>query len=560
MQTVIDPLYCSWDTSSKLLIFSDNVFGNFVYYSHLLPVVCVAAFIILLLTQNRRDPVINSLVVIAIAFTCWSFTDLVLWATANSDYTMFFWSIIIHFELLIYFGALYFIYYYIEHRPPHWALELLALLAYLPVALFAHTELNLTAFDYTNCLREALEGPLLAYVYALELLIATWILAFGIRHVFKAQTRSSSKEYLLATAGTFFFLFSFSFGNIIGSLEVDWELGQYGLFAIPVFIGLLTYLIIKYKGINVKLFSTEVLIVSILVLVSSILFVQTIENVQVITAFTIALIAILGVLLVKSVKREIAQREKIEDLAKNLERANKRLKELDKLKNEFVSVASHQLRSPLTAIRGYSSMILEGSFGPVPKKMNEPLERIVESSAFMASSVEDYLSVSRIESGNMKYNCTDFNLATETEKIVDDLRRTAIKKGLILTFKSDLKKKGIVNCDLGKTEQIIHNLLTNSIKYTPKGTIVAFVHDDVKKKEIYLDIIDTGIGMSKESIANLFGKFVRAANAHTINANGTGLGLYIAREMANKMHGDITASSDGEGQGSTFRFKLPLQM
>ena len=107
MQTVIDPLYCSWDTSSKLLIFSDNVFGNFVYYSHLLPVVCVAAFIILLLTQNRRDPVINSLVVIAIAFTCWSFTDLVLWATANSDYTMFFWSIIIHFELLIYFGALF---------------------------------------------------------------------------------------------------------------------------------------------------------------------------------------------------------------------------------------------------------------------------------------------------------------------------------------------------------------------------------------------------------------------------------------------------------------------
>ncbi len=560
MDTIIDPNYCSWDTDSTFLIFSDNVFGNFVYYSHLLPVVCVGAFVLLLLWQNRRDPIINSLVVISIAFTLWSLTDLVLWATANPDHTIFFWSIIIHFELLIYFGALYFIYHYLEHRPPSWRYELGVLIAYIPVALFAHTSLNLAAFDYTNCWREAVEGPLLAYVYIFELVIALWILIFGLRHVLRATTKAAKTEYLFATLGTALFLASFSFGNIIGTLEVDWELGQYGLLAAPAFIGLLTYLIIKYKGINVKLFSTEVLIVAILLLVTSILFVRRIENVQIITSITITFISILGILLVKSVKREISQRERIEELAKNLSRANRRLKELDKLKSEFVSVASHQMRSPLTAIRGYASMILEGSFGPLPQKLKEPVERIAESSAFMASSVEDYLSVSRIESGNMKYNCTDFNLGTEAEKVVDDLRRTAIKKGVVLSSKTDVTKQGIVNADLGKTQQIIHNLITNAIKYTPKGTITVYVHDDVKQNAMYLDVIDTGIGMSKDTIETLFGKFVRAQNAHTINVNGTGLGLYIAREMARKMKGDITALSPGEGQGSTFRLMLPLQL
>ncbi len=542
------------------MIFSDNVFGNFVYYSHLFPVLCVVCFILILLWQNRRDPIINSLVVISAAFTLWSLTDLVLWATANPDHTMFFWSIIIHFELLVFIGAFYFIHYYMLHQPPRMYRELMILAAYLPIALFAHTELNLVAFDYTNCWREAIEGPLLAYVYTLELIIALYILIFGLFTAKKQKTSDERKEFYLATAGTFFFLFSFSFGNIIGSLEVDWELGQYGLFAVPVFIGLLVYLIIKYKGINVKLFSTEALIVSIIVLISSILFVRRIENVHVITIVTILLVAVLGVLLIKSVKREIKQRERIEDLAKSLSKANTRLKELDKLKSEFVSVASHQMRSPLTAIRGYSSMILEGSFGPVPQKMREPLERIADSSAFMASSVEDYLSVSRIESGNMRYNNTDFNLATETEKVVDDLRRTAVKKGIALMFKNGLKKKGVVNADLGKTQQIIHNLVTNAIKYTPKGTITAYVHEDAKQKTVYLDLIDTGIGMSEKTISNLFGKFVRAENAHTVNVNGTGLGLYIAREMAQKMSGDIVAMSEGEGKGSTFRFSLPLQL
>lgn len=240
--------------------------------------------------------------------------------------------------------------------------------------------------------------------------------------------------------------------------------------------------------------------------------------------------------------------------------ANKKLKELDKMKSEFVSIASHQLRSPLTSIRGYSSMILEGTFGKVPKKVQDATERIAESSRNMALSIEDYLNVSRIESGNMKYNYSDFNLKDEVEKITDDLRPVALKSGLILLFKSALTTQGVVHADIGKTVQIIHNLLNNSIKYTPKGFIKVLARDDIKNKTIYIDVTDTGIGMNTETQQAIFQKFERAKDANKTNVSGTGLGLFVALKMAEAMGGTITATSEGSDKGSTFTLELPLAM
>lgn len=556
----IDPVYCSWDTTSHFLIYSDNVFGHFIYYSHLLPIVCLLLISALLLWQDSKNITVRWLTFMSLAFTAWSLTDLVLWATANPDHTMFFWSIIIHFELLVYIGSLYFIYNFILKKSLGWKNESLLLVAYLPLLLFAHTSLNLTGFDYTNCWREAIEGPLLTYAYALELIIALWILVFGVAMSRKKELKNRSFEILLATLGTVFFLISFSFGNIIGTLEVDWVLGQYGLFGIPVFAGLLMFLVVRYKSFNAKLLAAQALVLGILILITSILFVRQIEYMQVITLITAILTAILGYYLVKSVKREIKQREENEALAKNLAKVNTRLRELDKQKSEFVSIASHQLRSPLTAIRGYSSMILEGSYGPVPDRARESLTRIEESAKMMALSIEDYLNVSRIESGNMKYIYSDFNLNESVSKVCDDLRSEAMKQNLILLNRSDLKSRGIVHADVGKTHQIIHNLVNNSIKYTQKGSISVFVRDDLTKKRIYIDITDTGIGMSEKTQHTIFQKFERADGASRVNTSGTGLGLYVALKMAESMGGDITAHSEGDGKGSRFTIEMPLAM
>jgi signal transduction histidine kinase len=249
---------------------------------------------------------------------------------------------------------------------------------------------------------------------------------------------------------------------------------------------------------------------------------------------------------------------KIEDLVVVLQQANERLQFIDQQKSEFVSIASHQLRSPLTAIRGYISMVLEGSYGQIPDKSKEPLERVSESAKFMALSINDFLDVSRIESGNMKYDYGDIDVREQAEHIVDDLRADALKRGLLLMFRSNMTGAGTVHADGGKTQQILHNLINNALKYTLKGAVTVYAHDDIKSKKMYIEIIDTGLGMSQETIEKLFAKFSRAKIASSANIMGTGLGLFVAREMARAMGGDIVCSSEGEGRGSNFTITLPL--
>ncbi len=116
----------------------------------------------------------------------------------------------------------------------------------------------------------------------------------------------------------------------------------------------------------------------------------------------------------------------------------------------------------------------------------------------------------------------------------------------------------MINADIGKTRQILMNLIDNSMKYTQKGTITVVAHDDPKKKKMYITIQDTGVGMSATTKGEVFEKFVRAKNANDVNVTGTGLGLYVAKKMISDMKGQVIAESEGEGKGSTFTIEFPL--
>ncbi|HEY0964737.1 MAG TPA: HAMP domain-containing sensor histidine kinase [Candidatus Paceibacterota bacterium] len=382
----------------------------------------------------------------------------------------------------------------------------------------------------------------------------------GVKSLIQKTDKDQKVQSVYLIISTIVLVAFFSSADILGELTGFYEITLIGAIGMLVFISVLSYLIVEYKAFNVKLISAQALIVVLLVLIGSLLLVVKSPTSQIISSITLVFTAVSGYLLVKSVKREVEQREKIEKLAKDLEKANTRLKELDKQKSEFVSIASHQLRSPLTAIRGYASMLAEGSFGKLPEKAMESARRIEESAKLMAISIEDYLNVSRIESGNMKYSLSDFNLRDMVDHICDDLRPEAVKHNLILLFRSNINSRGIVHADVGKTSQIIHNLINNSLKYTPQGSISVLVRDDIKKKRIYVEITDTGIGMSEKTLHTIFQKFERANNANSVNVSGTGLGLYVALKMAEAMGGTISAASEGDGKGSTFTFELPLAM
>lgn len=320
------------------------------------------------------------------------------------------------------------------------------------------------------------------------------------------------------------------------------------------------YSIMKYRLFHVKTMATE-LIVFVLLSVSLIQIVLAQSIAQFIFNLSIFIVfLIIGFLLIKSVYAEVEQREKLEILRLkleesnfNLEDANDKLKSLDKLKTEFVSLASHQLRSPLTAIKGYTSMLLDGDYGEINPRALETIGRVMESSNNLMLVVEDLLNVAKIEQGGMKYEMAKFDFGELVSNTAKDLFITAEKKGLKLIFDNIPNQTYFVNGDKEKIRQTVLNLIDNSMKYTKEGQIE--VNLNSQNEKVILSIKDTGVGISKEVMGSLFEKFSRGDGAK-MNNSGSGLGLYLVKEIIEAHKGRAWVESDGVGTGSTFFIEM----
>ncbi|MDO8269751.1 MAG: sensor histidine kinase [Candidatus Levybacteria bacterium] len=237
-----------------------------------------------------------------------------------------------------------------------------------------------------------------------------------------------------------------------------------------------------------------------------------------------------------------------------LTRANLRLKQLDKMKDEFVSLASHELRTPMTSIAGFVDMMREGRYGTVTKELLEPLGYVAESTDRLIRLVNDLLNVSRIEAGRMKFTLTQVDLGKVATKVVTGLGPIAEKKHLTLV--SEVKEAINVQADSEKVEEILHNLIGNSLKFTDTGGITVTVERDSDFGVI--EVVDTGIGISAEERIKLFGKFEQVESDGAARPSGTGLGLYLSRQMAQKMGGDVILAESKRNAGSKFALKLPI--
>jgi signal transduction histidine kinase len=262
-------------------------------------------------------------------------------------------------------------------------------------------------------------------------------------------------------------------------------------------------------------------------------------------------------LLVNSVNKEVKARNEIELLAADLQKANARLMEQDKQKSEFVSFATHQLRAPMTAMKGYASLLVEGDMGKIPNTARMGVKRIFDSTDTLMHIVDDYLNLTRIELGTMKYNFEVIDLKLLIEDMIAELSPTISKTQVQFGFSADdIGRNYMISADRDKLKQIFANLIDNSLKYTPSGKIEASLGFDKAKEKFVFRLKDTGIGIAPEIMPKLFQKFSRANNANKTNIKGTGLGLFIAKQMIEAHHGSIRAESSGEGKGSTFVVEL----
>lgn len=231
---------------------------------------------------------------------------------------------------------------------------------------------------------------------------------------------------------------------------------------------------------------------------------------------------------------------------------------LSRSKDEFFSIASHELRTPLTAIRGNTSMILD--YYKEALKDPELMQMIVDThdaSIRLIGIVNDFLDMSRLEMGKVEYKIEDVKLLEIVNKVVKDLDENAKTKGVQLKTTGD--EKVIAKADIGKVEQILFNIIGNSLKFTDAGSVTINVLGDADLAHI--EITDTGKGIPLSNQGLLFHKFQQAGSSLTTRegAKGTGLGLYISKLMAEGMGGKLELVRSEEGKGSVFGITLPTK-
>lgn len=229
-------------------------------------------------------------------------------------------------------------------------------------------------------------------------------------------------------------------------------------------------------------------------------------------------------------------------------------KELIEAKNELVTTATHELRTPLTAVKGYLSMLSNGDAGELSSKQSEYIEKAYGSTERLVELVEDLLSVLRIDENRVNLTKETFDLSKTVLESVENLKTKAEKKNIKLSIQPT--KNIMALGDSIKTKHVIENILDNAIKYTkPDGKVK--INMKTVGGELLVSIADTGVGISEKQTHAIFERFVRIPNPLSIKAGGTGLGLFIAKNLIEKQGGKIWLESK-LGKGSTFYFTLPV--
>jgi signal transduction histidine kinase len=501
-------------------------------------------------------------------------------------------------NILIFILSLYFVYVFIDKKSPPAKVKIALILASLPIIFLTPTQFNLNIFNIANC--EAIENKYFTnYYYLFGLFIFLWIIALSI-YKYKKSEGDIRKQILFLTFGIGLFLLAFFTAGYIASLTDNFNFELYGLFGMPIFIGFLAYLIVKFKAFNTKLLAIQALVISLIVIIGSqFAFIQNNTN-KILTGITLALAISFGWILIRSAKKEVKQREGLElanieiekrneailerneklkianreiskrknqlqKISDSLAIANDKLKKLDTAKTEFVSMASHQLRTPPTPIKGYSSMLLEGSYGELNAEQKRAVENISAANNQQITFVEDLLAVSRIESGSMKFVFEKCQIGKLCEEVVSNLILKAKDKGLYLDYKAPVNPLPEIAIDGNKIREVISNLVDNAVKYTQRGGVTILAElcqkkekDCLAKPHLRVTVSDTGIGVPAEEIPHLFQKFSRGKDITRLNTGGTGLGLYVVKMLTQANGGKVWIESPGAGRGSKFILELPL--
>lgn len=232
-----------------------------------------------------------------------------------------------------------------------------------------------------------------------------------------------------------------------------------------------------------------------------------------------------------------------------------REKTIERMKTEFVSVAAHQLRTPISAIKWTLRMVLDGDLGPITDEQKDFLEKTYKSNERMINLINDLLNITRIEEGRHLYNLTLVSLEEVVAELATNYLEIAGRKNLKIEYQKPKESLPQVKVDIEKIKLVVSNLIENAIKYTPTGGTVS-VSVARSRNMVQVSVHDTGMGIMEDQKDRIFTKYFRGSNAVRMETEGTGLGLFIAKNIVETHGGKIWFVSE-ENQGTTFAFVIP---
>ncbi|KJH72710.1 histidine kinase [Aliterella atlantica CENA595] len=255
--------------------------------------------------------------------------------------------------------------------------------------------------------------------------------------------------------------------------------------------------------------------------------------------------------------RDITARKQAEEKLQKIQVQNLQLQESAKLKSHFLAIMSHELRSPMNAIIGFSQILLRQAPPNLASNQANMVERIFSNGKHLLKLIDEILDFARIEAGRMELKLAEFNLVQLVKETVEESRSLAEQKNLVLEVELNLTNPNIVN-DSDRLRQVLINLISNAIKFTGEGKVAVTV-EELWSDRLAIAVKDTGIGIAEADIEHIFDEFRQANQTITRQHGGTGLGLAICDRLVRLMQGKIDVESK-LGEGSTFTIEIPRRV
>ena len=555
-----------------------------LFYAYLPALFLSFVFAFFILFADRKSQINRNLFVFIILFSFWILNDLFAWLVHDQSMNL----TIERLSLLEVFSVLFFLYFAHAFSGKNLSIVKKVILAvpFLPILGLLFTNYNVYVVDYDTCQNQ--NGLLYPYLYLIVIIYITWSVKKLLSSYKENKNEQKRKQVKIIVWAIIFFATWFL------ALVSGWYLlttnkiegGDMIYLFLPlgmvIFIGMLSTAIVRYSLFNIKLIASQVLTYAIWILIGSqFFFVKDNPTSIVLAAVTLLLSIIFGIVLIRSVKLESQRKEELQLMADALAVSNDKLRKLDNAKTEFISIASHQLRTPLTAIKGFVALLLEGSYGDINNEMKSALTNVHVAAERLINLVEDLLNVSRIESGRMEYKKEEQSISKLLKELESIFEIVAKNKGLSFEVKKTEASLPNVLIDDSKMREVLSNLIDNALKYTERGGVAVRAEygptSNYKPQEsaepaklgqrvehentgangfVRVIVSDTGIGIPATELPYLFSKFSRGKDTSRLHVGGTGLGLFVGKNIVEAHGGHIWAESDGDGLGSRFIVEL----